>query len=299
MLRPRASHLASVFAALASVAVVAACGLDLQGSLATGAVVEAGADVGGTDGAAAGDVGVGDVDTPDTSGEAGSTDAAGDVADSAPLPGPFVWAHTSASLYKFDLGQKTYTAFILQNCGAIQDLAVHPSGVIDAITTTALYRMGTIGDCTKTVDKPFPFTLSYAAANTVQPQPTLVAFDARDYVRFDGVGTQVVVKSNALAGGYSAGGDVACKGSSCYVSVVGNGCADCLHEYDATTGNFIKSWGQIGYAKVFGLACAGGNVYGFTDAGNILEMKPLATGLVVAPVLGFAVVQFIGAGSPP
>ncbi len=312
MPRPRA-HLAPVLVALVALVptlLVAACGLDLQGSLVA-ADVEAGIDADADAGEADGAPPV-DAETADTSRNDGNPppieggadarlDAPVDVGpDVVPtVPGPFVWAHSSTDLYKIDVGTNAFTSVPLQGCGVIQDLAVSPLGLIVANSTAALYRVGATGVCTKLVDQPFPFTLSFTAAATVQPLPVLVAFDGRDYVRFDVTGTKVLVKNNALASGVAPSGDVACAGSSCYVSVVSASCADCLHELDAATGNFIKDWGAIGYAKVNGLACAAGKVYGFTDAGNVLEMKLLGTGLVVSPIAGLPVVQFIGAGSPP
>ncbi|MDB4993332.1 MAG: Peptidyl-prolyl cis-trans isomerase [Myxococcaceae bacterium] len=304
MPRPRA-HLGLVVVALAPALLVAASGLDLQGAFVA-ASDEAGTDGGDVDGAPLAD---GDVqDTSSNDGDPPQNESGADTRIDAPAdggpdvvapPGPFVWAHSSTDLYKIDVGMNAFTTVPFQGCGVIQDLGVSPAGLVDAISTTALYRVGPTGVCTKLFDKPFPFTLSYAAAATVQPLPVLVAFEARDYVRFDSTGTKVVVKNNALANGFSPSGDVACAGSSCYVSVVSATCADCLQELDATTGNFIKDWGPIGYAKVFGLACAAGKVYGFTDGGNVLQMTLLASGLVVSPVTGLPAVPFIGAGSLP
>jgi hypothetical protein len=299
---PGARLLASLVA-LSSAAAFAACSLDLQGSLAAVAPNEAGADATDTDAPSGNDAEATDTGSDgNTALEAGAdarVDADAALGPDSAVPKTFVWAHSSTDLYKIDFALGSFTSVPLQGCGALQDLAVHPSGLVQAISTTALYQIGPTGLCTKLFDNPYPFTLSYAAASTVQPQAALVAFEARDYVRFDALGAKVVVKNNALASGFAPSGDVACAGSSCYVSVVGPACADCLQELDATTGNFIKDWGSIGYAKVFGLAYASGRIYGFTDGGVVLEMKLLASGLVVAPVSGMPAVQFIGAGSMP
>jgi hypothetical protein len=51
--------------------------------------------------------------------------------------------------------------------------------------------------------------------------------------------------------------------------VRGPGCADCLAEIDPKTGKMTKNWGPLGKSDVFGLAFWGGELYAFTNAGEL------------------------------
>jgi hypothetical protein len=87
--------------------------------------------------------------------------------------------------------------------------------------------------------------------------------------------TGAVTKIGSLGGGFQSSGDVVSArgdgkgGGKTFVSVKGPSCADCLVEIDPVTGALTKNWGSLGHDDVFGLAFWAGEVYGFTNGGQV------------------------------
>ncbi len=84
------------------------------------------------------------------------------------------------------------------------------------------------------------------------------------------------------------------------MTVTGTGCSDsdCLIEIDPKTGALAHNWGPIGKTQVFGLAFWAGDLYAFTNAGELV-LVTIDTGVLVAtPVpITNAPKTFRGAGS--
>jgi hypothetical protein len=82
--------------------------------------------------------------------------------------------------------------------------------------------------------------------------------------------------------------------------VKGPSCADCLVEIDGATGKMTKNWGSLGRTDAFGLAYWGGDIYAFTDGGEVILIKLAGETLetTVLPVPNApAGLKFRGAGS--
>ena len=58
-----------------------------------------------------------------------------------------------------------------------------------------------------------------------------------------------------------------------FLTVKGPDCADCLVEFDPKTGALVKNWGPLGYADAYGLAFWGGELYAFTEGGEVVLVK--------------------------
>jgi hypothetical protein len=189
-----------------------------------------------------------------------------------------------------------------QGCTHVADIALDQDSNMYASTGAALYYVETnTGRCTLVKTGAFPNSLSFVPAGTLDfAQETLVGYQGSDYIKID-TKTGTVTKVGSLGGGFESSGDiVSTKGGKTYVSVKGPGCADCLIEVDPTTGTLTKNWGPIGAVDVFGLAFWGGDVYAFTNAGQVLLVtfdgdKLTSTPLTITdPPAGLS---FRGAGS--
>src|SRR5690606_14980014 len=81
-------------------------------------------------------------------------------------------------------------------------------------------------------------------------------------------------KVGDLGGGLESSGDVvSVRDGKTFLTVKGGGCADCLVEIDPATGALTKNWGPIGLSDVFGLAFWAGELYAFTDGGEVALVK--------------------------
>jgi hypothetical protein len=197
--------------------------------------------------------------------------------DAAPKPivAGQVYGHSDQTLYKIDTDSHLMVAVgDFTNCTNVNDIALDEDSNIYATTGTELWYVETnTARCTKVASRDsgaFPNSLSFVPAGTLSPdKETLVGYEGSDYVKIDPA-TGAVTKLGSLGGGFESSGDVvSAKGGKTFVSVKGPSCADCLFEIDPVTGAMIKNWGSLGHNDVFGLAFWAGEVYGFTDAGQV------------------------------
>ena len=234
-----------------------------------------------------------------------------EVADTYIPPGTpgRVYAHTADTLYLFEpvtndlkmIGKFT----CLNGSEQIIDLAVDRTGSVYATSFTRFLKVDPItAACTEIKanavgDDDYPNALSFVPAGTVESdREALVGFQGGDYVKID-VSNGMVTKIGAIGDGLVSSGDVvSAKGGKTYVTVKGKGCADCLVEIDPATGKSTKNWGSIGKPDVFGLAFWAGDLYAFTNAGELLLLT-LDSGSLVATAVPItnAPAKFWGAGS--
>ncbi len=212
-----------------------------------------------------------------------------------------VFAHSENTLYRVDTRTRSLTEVgVFQGCTYVGDIALDESSNIYASTGTELFLVETnTARCTRIAGGKFPNSLSFVPAGTLESdREALVGFQGGDYVKIDPK-TGVVTKVGAIGEGLESSGDVvSAKGGKTFVSVKGNGCADCLVEIDPATGKLTQNWGPIGRVDVFGLAFWAGELYAFTNAGEMLLIT-LDTGKLVATPIPITnpPKKFWGAGS--
>lgn len=212
-----------------------------------------------------------------------------------------VFGHSEKTLYRVDTVTRTVTSIgDFDGCTYVADIALDESSTIYASTGSELFFVETnTARCTRIAAGKFPNSLSFVPKGTIdQDRETLVGFQGGDYVKID-TKSGAVTKIGSIGGGLESSGDiVSAKGGKTFVTVTGPSCDDCLVEVDPATGKLAKNWGSIGQKDVFGLAFWAGELYAFTNAGQLflitlandkLETKPI-------PVTN-APEKFWGAGS--
>jgi hypothetical protein len=186
-----------------------------------------------------------------------------------------VFAHSASVLYRLDPDTKSVTTIgPFQDCSGVIDIAIDKNGVMFATTFGGLYKVDkTNAKCTHIADGNYPNSLSFVPQGTVDPNAeALVGYTGSTYVRIDTTTGQVTT-IGAINGGYFSSGDiVSVIGGGTYLTVTGNGCADCIIEVDPKTGDMKKMIGPLGHSRVYGLAFWGGFAYGFDDFGELFQI---------------------------
>ena len=248
---------ARMAAALAALA-VAACGSSSRGGFDDGSGTDAGAGIVPPDGGAS---------PPATNGD--------------------VYGQSDDTLFRVDTDSHAVANVgYFQGCTHVADIALDQDSNLFASTGVALYYVETnTARCTLVKTGSFPNSLSFVPAGTLDPSSeTLVGYQGGDYVKIDTKSGEVT-KVGSLGGGFDSSGDiVSAKGGKTFVSVKGPGCSDCLVEVDPTTGALTKNWGPIGKTDVFGLAFWAGDVYAFTNAGEIVLLTFDGGALASTPI---------------
>jgi hypothetical protein len=227
------------------------------------------------DGGAAKDSGRADPDSGVTPLDDASAEAAADAA--VPL---LVYGHTSDTLYTFDPKSSTLSMVgTFQNCSQNQvplviDLAVDEKGNAFVTTFDGFYSLDlTTAQCTLVAKGGYPNSLSFVPKGTLDPnEEALVGYTGATYVRVD-TKTGAIQTIGALANGYASSGDVvSVKGGGTFLTVTGNGCADCVLQVDPATGAVVQNYGSLGRGSVFGLGYWAGTLYGFNEAGELFAI---------------------------
>lgn len=217
----------------------------------------------------------GDLSGPTAPGFDGGSFATDGTAPS-PTPQGEVYGHSDTVLFAVNAGTREVREIgPFQGCTHVADVALDESSNMYASTGAVLWLIeNNTARCTKIRDGAFPNSLSFVPAGTLDPaKETLVGFVGGDYVRIDPA-TGTVTKVGELGGGFESSGDVvSVKGGKTYLTVKGPSCADCLVEIDPTTGAMTKNWGPLGATNVYGLAFWGGELFAFTDGGEVLLVK--------------------------
>ena len=215
-----------------------------------------------------------------------------------------VFGHSQTTLYRVDTITRSVTQVgDFNGCTYVQDIALDESSNIYASTGAELFFIETnTAHCTRIAAGTFPNSLSFVPAGTVESdREALVGFQGGDYVKIDPK-SGAVMKIGAIGGGLESSGDVvSAKGGKTYVTVRGTKeCvdSDCLVEIDPKSGALAYNWGPIGRKGVYGLAFWAGELYAFTDAGELLLVTVSTGKLVATPIpIANAPAHFAGAGS--
>lgn len=213
-----------------------------------------------------------------------------------------VFGHSDNALYRVDTNTRAVSEVgYFVGCSHVADIALDSRSNMYASTGSELFLIeNNTGRCTRIASGSLPNSLSFVPAGTLGDGEVLVGYVGADYVRIDPK-TGTTEKIGELGAGFSSSGDlVATKDGKAYLTVKGPDCADCLVEIDPKTGAMTTNLGSLGAADAFGLAYWGGELYAFTDAGEVL-LVTLANGKVETKSLPIpnapAGLAFRGAGS--
>ncbi|MFO0674655.1 MAG: hypothetical protein U0235_34420 [Polyangiaceae bacterium] len=236
--------------------------------------------------------------------EAGSIVISGNDGAVTPVGGAEVFGHSDTALYRLDPESKAVTVVgNFQGCYDILDIALDEDSNMYGASETALYAIDKrTATCTLLKEgSKYPNSLSFVPKGTVDANvEALVGFVDSAYYRID-TSTGVKTPIGTMGSNYRSSGDiVSVKGGGTYVTVLGSGCHDCLVEIDPRNGSIKKNFGPLGYQDVFGLTFWAGSAYGFTNGGQLFEIKFGATSVTtsVIPVPNApSGLKFWGAGS--
>jgi hypothetical protein len=223
-------------------------------------------------------------------------------ADGGPVLVPVVYAHSPNTLYKLDPVTKAVKVVgDFKGCSSVIDIAIDKDGVVWGTTFGGLYTIDPVtAKCQEIALGSYPNSLSFVPKGTLDPnEEALVGYVGADYVRIDTKSGSVTKVGSLGNQGYASSGDVVSViGGGTYLTVNGNGCADCIVEVNPTTGALVNKIGSVGHSSVYGLAFWAGVAYGFDDAGELFQID-LATGASsVLPIPGAPPgLEFWGAGS--
>ncbi|MBX3203692.1 MAG: hypothetical protein KF764_01425 [Labilithrix sp.] len=200
------------------------------------------------------------------------------VADAGPgsEPSGEVYGHSASSLYVVDTRtHEVREVGAFRGCAHVVDIALDESSTIYASTGAELYLVeNATGRCSRIAVGAFPNSLSFVPAGTLEPgKEVLVGYQGSTYLRIDPE-TGAVTKVGELGGGLESSGDlVSVRDGKSFLTVKGPDCADCLVEFDPKTGALVKNWGPLGYADAYGLAFWGGELYAFTEGGEVVLVR--------------------------
>jgi hypothetical protein len=226
----------------------------------------------------------------------------------AALPPPRVvnevFGHSASTLYRLD--PQTKAVAVVGNfvgCGnGVIDIALDKDSNLFGTTYDGLVRIDRANArCTSIASGSYPNSLSFVPAGTLDPaSEVLVGYQGGTYVRID-TQTGAIRTVGSLGGGYQSSGDiVSVIGGKTYLTVNGNGCADCLVEVNPSTGALVKNWGTVDHPSVYGLAFWGGTVFGFNSQGRLFSVDFNTSSLRITPIAipnAPSGLSFFGAGS--
>ena len=225
-------------------------------------------------------------------GSGGSGGGTGGAGGGAPDSGPVelvnvVYAHGPSKLYKLDPVTKAVTLIgTFQGCSNVIDLALDENSNAFVTTSNGVYSLDlTTVKCTLISTGSYPNSLSFVPRGALDPSAeALVGYFGSTYVRIN-TGTGAISNIGALDGGYASSGDiVSVKDGGTFLTVDGNGCADCLIQVNPKTGALIKNFGTVNHAKVWGLTYWAGALYGFDETGKLFQISANGTGITTTNI---------------
>ncbi|MCK6587873.1 MAG: hypothetical protein HUU21_26615 [Polyangiaceae bacterium] len=215
-----------------------------------------------------------------------------------------VYGHSPDELYRLDPTTKEVTVVgAFQGCSSVIDIALDKDSNLYGTTFGGFYKIDKdTASCSLIAQGSYPNSLSFVPKGTVDPNvEALVGYNGSSYIRIDTVTGAVTSLGGSLPSGFSSSGDiVSVIGGPTYLTVVGSNCGDCIFEIDPANGTMIKNWGSVGYGAVYGLAFWAGAAYGFSNGGDLFEVKFANNAVTTTPIAipGAPLnLQFWGAGS--
>jgi hypothetical protein len=201
-----------------------------------------------------------------------------------------VYAHSDGVLYHVDLPNKLLVEIGPFRAPSVDgkedvmtDLAVAPDDTIYTISKTNLYTADP-KDGHVTLVGPVTACGNYAVALTFVPDGSLYAADFQgafckiDLTTKPPTVSQIGTLGNnmAIAGDLVAVDDGTVFGTAYELGSTGTEDNNVLVTIDPKTGAAMRSLGQTGFPKLFGVAFSGGQVFGFTHdgSGNVITTDP-------------------------
>jgi hypothetical protein len=187
-----------------------------------------------------------------------------------------VYGHSDTILYSVDTTTHAVREIgAFTGCTHVADIALDETSAIYASTGAELWLIeNNTGRCSRIATGTFPNSLSFVPVGTLEPNvESLVGYQGSDYVSIN-TKTGEVKKIGELGQGFESSGDlVSVKDGKSFLTVKGKDCADCLVEIDPKTGKLLTNYGSLGEPNAYGLAFWGGELYAFTDSGDVLLVK--------------------------
>ena len=219
---------------------------------------------------------------------AGSGSTSGTVCSNA---GCAVYASTDHTLYQVNpttLVETQLCTFGGQLTGSsadnVTDIAITSNGTLYAITETALFTVSLPSGSTCTATK--VATLSTSSTRFVclafTAGDTLLAADEQGSVYTIQASSGTVTKVGSFGGTLSCSGDIVGindANQTIYASAYdsncsGGHCTDKLVTLSSSSNYAASVIGDLGYSRVYGLGYWAGTLYGFTYAGQTLQIDP-------------------------
>ncbi len=244
-----------------------------------------------------------DSSNQDSSADPDASDSSTSNADAADAaPSSVVYAHSPDTLFTYDV--ITQVLAPVAKFGGLTnqaiDLAVDENGNGYLTTFDGFYSVDLkTAACTLILKgNTYPNSLSFVPKGTLDPSvEALVGYSGATYLRID-TSSGKITNVGALSNGYMSSGDiVSVKGGGTFLTVTGNGCADCLLQVDPVTGNVIQNYGDVKHKSVYGIAYWGGVVYGFDGVGNVFSVMGSPNAITVTDLKQDSGAIWYGAGS--
>jgi hypothetical protein len=185
------------------------------------------------------------------------------------------------------------------SCPLLVDIALDGSGRLFATTPGTLFEVEIAsGACTAIASNgSYPNSLAVVPAPVLDPnEDVLVGLRGSEYVRID-TQTGAVSVLGDVGSDLASSGDVTFLDGMVYATVISSNCADCVLSLHPQTGDTLLMDAPIGHGQVYGLADAGGVLYGFTTSGLVLELS--ADGAAGSVTLASNLGSIYGATSVP
>jgi hypothetical protein len=232
-----------------------------------------------------------------------------------------VFAHDATTLYVLDPRTKKVTMVGTFDCltsGSMVDIAIDRNGNMIGSAAHA-NSMGRLAGLLMTIDSKTAScqilshpdsaitSLTYVPAGTLLPgAEALVGYSEDMYLQIDpatGAVTQVGLLNTAASGSthwVSSGDVVSIINGGTYLTVTGNtdNLGDRIVEVDPATGALKRIIGATGYKDILGLGYWAGVAYGFTLAGQLVQISLTDGTSTVIPIPDApADLSFLGAGT--
>jgi hypothetical protein len=215
-----------------------------------------------------------------------------------------VYGHSPDDLYKLDpVTKEVIVIGPFQGCSSVIDIALDKDSNLYGTTSFGFYQINkATAACTLISSGGYPNSLSFVPKGSVDPnEEALVGYNGGSYIRIDTKSGAVTSLGGSLPNGFGSSGDIVSviNGPS-YLTVYGPNCSDCIVQIDPANGTMIKNWGPLPYSSVYGLAFWAGSAYGFSNSGDLFEIKfanDVATTTPIAIPGAPVDLQFWGAGS--
>lgn len=203
--------------------------------------------------------------------------------DELPTPPPppvareSIYVNSSDTLFAFDpvslsLAQLGRFTFDDGGTASVTDIAIDRNGLLYALSAGMLYVCDPVSVVCTPKGPSSANSAGFAEFGALDPdEDVLVLVEGSDvvHVRLGDGGTEATVVGSLE--GFTSSGDVMPFGGSLMLLTTPSGVADILIAFDAATAEFVRSVAVVP-ALSYGLAGFGGDIWVFTDVGEVLRV---------------------------